>query len=676
MADDDQHQYDYDVFASPLLDSDYAVDEARPRIPSFELIDTTNTTTVESAALNQQAGEAREKNEKSKKSFAETPNNQDERNPATQEAASQMSMGFMVRDNGGQLSNGATVYSTGEHKKDVSKDDDLTDDEEVPTTDTDQSLLPLNSNIILFDNESVPIHEQFDPETRRFFSKYRISKISIQTSFCTSSYSKNDWRQIYEVIKGIDCTESEIFHCVVCKSTNCTCTIYDLFSYAIDQTQTRNRYYLSSMPETINRGKCWNANAPEKFICKMYRSGLFMSLNKRPQVLWHETNEEYKTEYNECRKGLIEYNFEDDDGCFYQRTIERDNLVKLDVLPKEFVSDQVLAHSEENFRNCPEQMKITNKISRAHAGIFLKISPGKSHKTGEMSFLNGLYLPSTLPPKGFFKVFVRLYAPMLVCTLSTFMEDQQNDLYIDPAFRCLELDEFTIQPNNGLSDNFLWCNNYMRSISNFYTEKGHQTVHMRKNATKRKIATGNFVYDNLGMKGIIGSRNRISVCVSAICSNPEKDEVFDWSRRNWKDDMAPNINMDMFKLKFCSLFSTLRVKTFACDVCNFKEETAAPNNCSGCRCKHCLLRPDCFDIPWNLLTRNDIADAKRWLGQQPLFAHRGGDSHLRHEVLCIDCALMYIFTACTTAPKEYDHPVQRKQKKSSKLKRQKRSAVV
>lgn len=669
MDGDQKHQYD--ILLPSLLDLDYAMeDEAqRPRIPSFEPIDKTNYSVApdnkavaEDAALNQHDKSDTKKNENSKKSFADAPNDSDEEKhhtTATHEAVSQMNSdvceGFMVRDGEGNETNTA-VESTDENVV----DDDLTDDE-VPTND-DRSLLTLNTNPVLFDSGSdLSIYERFEEETRNFFSNYRISKIPIQTSFCTSSYSKNDWRQIYEVIKGIDCTESGIFHCVVCKSTNCTCTIYDLFSYAIDKTNSENRYYLSSTPETINRGKCWNANASEKFLCKMYRSGLFMSLNKRPQVLWHITNEEYKTDYKENRKNLIEYNFEDEDGCFYQRTFERDNLVKLDILPKEFVSEQVLDHAEENFRNCPVQTKITpNKISRNHAGIFLKISPGKSHKTGEMSFLNGLYLPSVLPSKGFFKVFVRLYAPMLVCTLSTFMEDQQNQLYVDPAFRCLELDDFTIQPNNGLSENFLWNNNYMQALSNFYTEKGNQTVRMRKNATKRKIATGNFVYDNLGMKGIIGSRNRISVCVSAICSDPDQDKIFLWGRRNWKDNMAPNIDMEIFKTKFCALFWALRVKTFTCDLCNFKEDVEAPNNCRGCRCKHCFDRPDCFDIPWNLLSKNDIVEAKRWLGRKHLFTK---DIDPIHEVLCIDCALMYIFSACTTAPEEYEHPLQKKQKR-------------
>lgn len=669
MDGDQKHQYD--ILLPSLLDLDYAMEDEvrRPRIPSFEPIDKTNYSVAlktkavaEDAGVNQHDNSVRKKNENSKKIFADCPNDNNEEKhhiTATPEAASQINSvvceGFIVRDGARNEKNAAVNFTN-------VANNDLTDDKTL-TTNGDESHLSLDQNRILFDNGSdLSIYERFEEETRRFFSNYRISKIPIQTSFCTSSYSKNDWRQIYEVIKDIDCTESGIFQCVVCKSTNCTCTIYDLFSYAINRTNTGNRFYLSSTPETINCGKCWNENASEKFLCKMYRSGLFMSLNKRPQVLWHSTNEEYRTDYKENRKNLIEYNFEDEDGCFYQRTLERDDLVKLDILPKEFVSDRVLDHAEENFRNCPVQMEITpNKISRDHAGIFLKISPGKSHKTGEMSFLNGLYLPTILPSKGFFKVFIRLYAPMLVVTLSTFMEDQQNQVYVDPAFRCLELDDFTIQRTNGLSENFLWNNNYMRAISNFYTEKGNQTVRMRKNATKRKIATGNFVYDNFGMKGIIGSRNRISVCVSAICSDPDDDnKIFDWSRRNWKDNMAPNIDMNIFKIKFCSLFRALRVKTFTCDMCNFKENVEAPNDCRGCRCKHCFDRPDCFDIPWNLLSKNDIVEAKRWLGRKSLFTR---DIDPIHEVLCIDCALMYIFSACTTAPEEYEHPLQKKQKR-------------
>lgn len=676
MDDDQEHQYDI-IFPS-LLNLEEEYEPRRPRIPSFEPIEKiassvevphTSTVEEESSLLNQQ----KKSDHLLEKSFVASDSNDVEEEPVstTDKPLSQMDSDtcedFMERDHEG-IENDGAVKTTEEN----TADDDLTDDEVESNDNEEQNVFALNSKKIMFDNENtLSIHERFEEETRRFFSRYRISKIPIQTSFCTSSYSKNDWRQIYEVIKDIESMSSNIFHCDLCKKTDCTCTVYDLFSYAIEQTNTGNQYYLSSTPETINRGKCWNENASEKFLCKMYRSGLFMSLNKRPQVLWHMNNEEYKTEYKECRKGLIEYNFEDD-GYFYQRTFERDNLIKLDILPKEFVSELVLHHSEENFRNCPEQMKVTpNKISRDHTGIFLKISPGKSHKTGEMSFLNGLYLPSVLPSKGFFKLFVRLYAPMLVCTLSTFMEDQQNQLYVDPAFRCLELDDFSIQPNNGLSENFLWNNNYMQSVSNFYTEKGNQTVRMRKNATKRKIATGNFVYDNLGMKGIIGTRNRVSVCVSAICSDPsDEDKIFQWGRRNWKDNMAPNIDMNIFKTKFCSLFRALRVKNFTCHECNFKEDVEAPNNCPGCRCKHCFNRPDCFDIPWNLLTRRDIFEAKQWLERQPLFTQ---NIDLQHEVLCIDCALMYIFSACTTPPEEYDHPLQRKVKSG---KRRKTTAVI
>ena len=166
------------------------------------------------------------------------------------------------------------------------------------------------------------------------------------------------------------------------------------------------------------------------------------------------------------------------------------------------------------------------------------------------------------------------------------------------------------------------------------------------------------------MKGIIGTRNRLSVCISALCSDIENGAFFDWEHRAWNERISPQFDMVDFKTRFCGLFRA-NIKTFACTMCNFKEEPRAPNDCIGCRCAHCRDRPPAFDVPWKLLTRDDIKIAKEWIESRDSFFRR---VNLLGVDMCIDCALMYIFVGCTTAPDEYGS-VKKKKKKGSKKRR-------
>ncbi len=668
---DSLHQYD-DIPAYLLFDAEEEDDgnEQRPRVPSLELFadmeKNTNDTTDQEALKKKETAGDHNTNDTIRESWS--PDEEFEFSLSSIGASSSQDS----KEQNEQKDKEREEENEGEEEvkeEDQSEmtDPELTDDEKTDDDSRRFISLQKKKSKVLWANTRRPVNERYEEETRRFFSTYRISRVPIQTSFCTSAYSKNDWRQITEVIKHIKSVDSDVFRCLICRSCNCNCTVYDLFSYAIEQIN-RNGICVDFEinDDGINRGSVWNESPSEKFLCKMYRSGLFMTMNKRPQILWHFDRNEYKTDYNECRKTTVEYNFRDDNGLYYNQVkYDRDELIKLDMLPKEFVNSEIREHVETNFQYADNQLQITpNKISRNYSGIFLKISPGNSHKTGEMSLLNGLYLPTQLPYQGFFKVFVRLYAPMLVCTLSTFMEDQSNGLHVDPAFRFLNLDDYdNIETTHGLSDNFVWNNNYMRLLSNFYTAKGRQTVHERKNATKRHIATGSFVQDNIGMKGIIGTRNRISVCISALCSDVNNGAFFNWEHRAWNERISPQFDMVDFKTRFCGLFRA-HIKTFACTMCNFKEEPRAPNDCIGCRCVHCRERPSAFDVPWKLLTHDDITIAKEWIESRDSFFKL---NNLTGVDMCIDCALMYIFVGCTSPPDEYG--TTKKKKKGSKKRR-------